>query len=198
MEKQWRTIFTSPALYHLWFQALDTPSAVSFWGWRALAYSTIPHTKAALWLSLQSISLQFFIEWCNLYYLVSFYCYLPCTICHSTTSFEVQGSRQKYSKIYLECIYIVRVWFCPVLFSLLFLISPNVPFWPGFGVCCLWEHRAHIHRTLNCIISFLNDNSASPYRTRKVKLDFSNRHYFTFICPAFHTSTTPYHFYNAL
>lgn len=97
------------------------------------------------------IVLAIFTEWCNLYYPVSFYCCLLCTISHSTTSFEVQQRGQRYSctfKIDLECIYTARLWFFSVLFSFLFLISPNIQFWLGFsvywGFFCLWEHRAYI------------------------------------------------------
>lgn len=64
---------------------------------------------------------------CNLYYLVSFYSHLLCTISHSTASIEVQQRGQRYRctfQIYWECIYIVILWFffCFVLSSF-----PNKP-----------------------------------------------------------------------
>ena len=97
------------------------------------------------------LAIFIFTKWCNLYYPISFYCYLLCTISHSTTSFEVQQRGRRYScrfKIYLGCICIVRLWFFSILFSFLFLINPNIQFWLGFSVCwgffCFWEHRAHI------------------------------------------------------
>lgn len=146
-------------------------------------------------------------ERCNLYYPVSFHCYLLCTISHSTASFEVQQRGRRYSCTFQtcwECIYIVILWFFSVLFSLLFLINLNIQFQLGFWVCWgflpLGAQSSHTNRTRNTIISFLNDNNqlSITYRLGEVKTNFSNIQYFTFIYLAFHTSITWYHFYNSL
>lgn len=110
----------SPSPYHSWFLALDIPSAVCFWGWRALSLFNNSSNRSLLIV----LAIFIFTEWCNLYPPVSFCCYFPCTISNSTSSFEVQQRGCRYSctlRIYLEWIYIVKI----VIFFFLFCSLPN-------------------------------------------------------------------------
>lgn len=135
VEKHWTITPASPSPYHSWFQALDIPSAVSFWGWRALSLFNNSSYRSLLIV----LAIFIFTEWCNLYPPVSFYHYLLCSISNSTTSFQVWQRGWRYScmfKIYLEWIYIARLWLFFFLFcTLLFLINANIQFQRWFGVC---------------------------------------------------------------
>lgn len=125
----------SPSPYHSWFQALDIPSAVCFWGWRALSLFNNSSNRSLLIV----LAIFIFTEWCNLYPPVSFCCYFPCTISNSTSSFEVQQRGCRYSctlRIYLEWIYIVKIviffFFCFVLFLIIANIQFQLRFWVLF------------------------------------------------------------------
>lgn len=150
----------SPSPYHSWFQALDIPSAVCFWGWRALSLFSNSSNRSLL----IALAIFIFTEWCNLYPPVSFCCYFPCTISYSTSSFQVQQRGWRCSfmlRIYLEWIYIVQiVTFLGFFFRfVLFLIIANIQFQLGFWVLFLSPMGAQ-NSELHCLIQSQNHKTA--------------------------------------